>query len=49
MNSQEYWQGYHTARKGRFTLADCPYRFEPWAAKEWKRGFKAQVSERVKG
>ncbi len=43
MNSTEFYEGFHSF-KARLTLEDCPYRFQPGAAKEWRRGFaKAQA------
>jgi hypothetical protein len=43
MKSTEFYEGYHSF-KARMTIENCPYRFQPAAAKEWKRGFaKAQA------
>lgn len=43
MKSPEFYEGFHSF-KARLTLESCPYRFNPSAAKEWKRGFaKAQA------
>ena len=43
MNSPEFYEGFHSY-KVHLTLDDCPYRFQPSAAREWKRGFiKAQA------
>lgn len=44
MTSTEYWQGYHSARKGQ-RLEQCPFKYEPASAREWKRGFAKYQSE----
>lgn len=44
MNSNEFYEGYHSF-KARMKLEDCPYRFNPSAAKEWKRGYSKAQSE----
>lgn len=44
MNSTEYWEGYHSFNSG-IAATDCPYRFNPSAAKDWWRGYvKARAS-----
>lgn len=48
MNSNEYYEGYHSFKAG-YKVEECPYRFEPQSAKEWKRGYsKAQVEHKNK-
>ena len=44
MNSNEFYEGYHSF-KARMKAEDCPYRFNPSAAKEWNRGFSKAQSE----
>lgn len=44
MTTNEFYEGYHSFKKG-FKAEDCPYRFEPHSAKEWKRGFSKAQSE----
>lgn len=47
MKSNEYWEGYHSYDKG-LDSEDCPYRFEPASAKEWRRGFAQAASAAAK-
>jgi len=44
MKSPEFYEGFHSF-KARLTVEACPYRFNPSAAKEWKRGFAKAQSE----
>lgn len=44
MNSNEYWEGYHSFNN-RQKVEDCPYRFEPQSARDWKSGFAKAKSE----
>lgn len=44
MDGKEFWEGYHSY-KNRKSIEDCPYRWQPGAAKEWKRGYRTAVAE----
>lgn len=39
MASNEYWEGYHSARKGIYTAEQAPYAKGSNQAKQWVRGF----------
>ncbi|MFL1493899.1 hypothetical protein [Pseudomonas antarctica] len=47
MKSNEYWEGYHSYAKG-LAAEECPYRFEPASAHEWRRGLAQAASEAAK-
>lgn len=45
MKSNEYWMGYHASRQDG-DRAINPFKYEPVAGRDWKRGYAAQQAER---